>query len=143
MRHKVAKKKLNRDTNHRKALLRNMVCDLIAKESITTTETKAKVIVPKVERLLHKAKADTIPVRRQLRSILNNKEAVSKLVDDLAKRYSDRTGGYLTTQRIKRRLGDNAIMVTVSFIPVAKAEEDKVSKKESKAAKTKPAKAKK
>lgn len=124
MRHRKRGRHLGRNASHRKALMRNMACALIAYERIVTTVPKAKELRPFVERLITLAKRNTLHSRRLIIARLGGKKevplppddkgqerdpvrVVAKLFDELAPRYKDRPGGYTRIlKQHKRRLGD-------------------------------------
>ncbi len=118
MRHRVVKKKLGRDLDHRKALRRNLATELIDHESVETTLAKAKFIRPYVEKLVTYAKnhEDRLVLLRYLRSHLSTEEAVRKVIDVIAPRYKSRPGGYVRIKRIGNRDGDNALLARISFV---------------------------
>ncbi|NJL92990.1 MAG: 50S ribosomal protein L17 [Anaerolineae bacterium] len=126
MRHRVAGKKLGRDHDHRKALRRNLMADLIQHEEIITTEAKAQAIRSEVERLITKAKRSlaqedatrAVHARRVVLARLGNKRDIMlKVFDDLAERYKERPGGYTRRYKLGERKGDNARMVLLQLIP--------------------------
>lgn len=126
MRHRVAGKKLNRDSGHRKALRRNLMTSVIEHEEIITTEAKAKAIRGELEKLITKAKralatgddARAVHARRIVLARLgNNREAMLKIFDEYAPRYEDRPGGYTRIFKVGPRQGDNAPMVMLQLIP--------------------------
>lgn len=116
MRHKLKLKKLNRTSSHRKAMMANMAVSLIMNEQIKTTLVKAKVIRPYLEKLITKAKKGTLAARRDIISIIKDKDAADKLMAVLAKRYETRPGGYLRIIKSGFRYGDVAPMAYVEFI---------------------------
>src|SRR3974377_155194 len=95
MRHRRAGWKLGRNTEHRRALLLNLVTSLIVEERIETTLTKAKAMRPHVERMITLGKRGDVAARRQAAAYLMTRDAVSKLFDTISPRYGDRAGGYL------------------------------------------------
>ncbi len=98
-----------RNRDDREQLLRNLATSVILYESVTTTETKARVIQPIVEHLIHIAKTDTpLMARRRLMSYLTDENAVNKVLDELTTRYSDKTSGFTRRFRLAPRLGDGA-----------------------------------
>src|ERR1700747_3478746 len=99
MRHRRAGWKLGRNTEHRRALLRNLVTSLIVEERIQTTVTKAKAMRPHVEKMITLGKRGDVAARRQAASYLMTGEAVTKLFDTIAPRFGDRNGGYLRIVR--------------------------------------------
>jgi len=116
MRHKIKGKTFNRNTNQRKALFRSLIQSLIIHEEIKTTQSKAKVIKRLVDKLITKAKAGTLQVRRQLMAFLPNKKAVNKLVDDIAPRVKQKTSGFTRFIRLGKRRGDDAMMVKMELV---------------------------
>ena len=100
MRHKLGHKKLNRTSEHRKALLKNMLNSLVKYEQITTTLPKAKVLRPEAEKLITIGKTDTLANTKRLVSKLQNIQAVNKIRKKLSKRYEARNGKlYLSSPR--------------------------------------------
>ncbi|HEX6212458.1 MAG TPA: 50S ribosomal protein L17 [Methylomirabilota bacterium] len=124
MRHKVAHRKLGRDTQHRLALLRNQATALLRHERIETTVPKAKELRPYVERLITIAKrgvvsGDAIRVltaRRLVLQDIQDRAVVGKLFDDLAPRFADRPGGYTRLMRVGFRRGDSAEVAQIELV---------------------------
>jgi large subunit ribosomal protein L17 len=116
MRHKIAGRKLNRTSAHRKALFMNMAQALIKSEQIKTTLPKAKDLRPIVEKLVTLGKRGGLHARRQAISQLQDQEVVSKLMGPLASRFSGREGGYLRIMKAGFRYGDNAPMAVIEFV---------------------------
>ena len=110
MRHKVSKRKLNRTSSHRKALLANMAVSLIKHEQVKTTLPKAKELAPYVEKLITLGKKGDLNARRKLYSIIPEKIWGAKVFDVLAERYKDRNGGYTRVMKAGFRYGDSAPM---------------------------------
>lgn len=125
MRHKKAGRTLNRSTNHRKALFKNLLQALILEEKIKTTEAKAKAIKSLADRLIYQAKQGGLQARRQLLGFLPSKEAAHKLIDEVVPRFGDRVGGFTRLVRIGRRRGDNTMMVELSLTTESKEKTDK------------------
>src|SRR5512137_182098 len=94
MRHRNAGRKLSRNTEHRRALLRNLVTSLILEERIETTVAKAKATRTVAERMITLGKRGSLHARRQAASYLMTAAALKKLFEDVAKRFAKRTGGY-------------------------------------------------
>ena len=94
MRHKIGYKKLNRTSEHRKALIKNMLGSLIKYEQIKTTLPKAKVLRPVAEKIITLGKKDSLHNTKTIISKLQNKELAKKVRNILSKRYKDRKGGY-------------------------------------------------
>ena len=116
MRHGLANKKLNRTSEHRKALIKNMLNSLVKYEQITTTLPKAKVIRPEAEKLITIGKKDTLANTKRLVSKLQNIQTVNKIKKTLSKRYEARKGGYTRIIKAGFRYGDNAPMAIIEFV---------------------------
>jgi large subunit ribosomal protein L17 len=116
MRHSNVKRKFGREKNQRVALMKSLACNLIIRGKILTTEPKAKEIRPYAEKLVTTAKPGTIASRRLLRAKIGDPKAVKKLVEVLAPKYKERTGGYLRITKIPARQGDGSAMATVEFV---------------------------
>ena len=116
MRHKVSKRKLNRTSSHRKALLANMAVALIKHEQIKTTLPKAKELAPYVEKLITLGKKGDLTARRRLYSIIPEKNWGAKVFDILAERYKERNGGYTRIMKAGFRYGDSAPMAVIELV---------------------------
>ena len=116
MRHRFSHKKLNRTSEHRKALLKNMLNSLIKYEQITTTLPKAKVLRPAADKLITIGKKNTLSNTRRLVSKLQNIQTVNKIRKTLSKRYEKRKGGYTRIIKAGYRYGDNAPMAIIEFV---------------------------
>ena len=116
MRHGLGNKKLNRTSEHRKALIKNMLNSLVKYEQITTTLPKAKVIRPEAEKLITIGKKDTLANTKRLVSKLQNIQTVNKIKKTLSKRYEARKGGYTRIIKAGFRYGDNAPMAIIEFV---------------------------
>jgi large subunit ribosomal protein L17 len=116
MRHRVKKRHLNRDTNHRKALLMNLVRSLIEHGSIETTEAKAKEARRLADKLISTAKTNSIANRRELHKFFGKRDAVNTLVDRVAPLMKKRTSGFTTLATSGKRRGDNVAMFRLSLI---------------------------
>ena len=108
MRHRIGHKKLNRTSEHRKAMLKNMLNSLVKYEQITTTVPKAKVLRPEAEKLITIGKKDTLANTRRLISKLQNIQTVNKIRKTLSKRYQTRKGGYTRIIKAGFRYGECA-----------------------------------
>lgn len=117
-------KKLNRSLGARKALFKNLINGLILHEGIKTSEAKAKAIKGLVDKLITRAKTKTVPARRHLVSILGDKKAVTKLVDELAPKFS-RSSGFTRIIKLGQRRGDNSPMVKLEFVDKTKTKKSK------------------
>lgn len=116
MRHQKVTQKLGRPRGHRIALLKNLANSLILYEQIKTTAAKAKILKPKVERLVTRAKVDNLHNRRQLLKVLPTKNGVKKLFEVLGPKYKERKGGYLRIIKLEPRQGDGAKMAIIKFV---------------------------
>jgi len=116
MRHGVKNNHLGRTTPHRKALLRNLACQLIQYKRITTTLAKAKALRIFVEPILTKAKTDDTHQRRVVFSYLQDKEAIKELFGAVSTKIGDRPGGYCRIIKLERRLGDAADMAMIELV---------------------------
>tara|TARA_B100000073_G_scaffold272523_1_gene232261 strand:+ start:69 stop:506 length:438 start_codon:yes stop_codon:yes gene_type:complete len=116
MRHGLANKKLNRTSEHRKALLKNMLNSLIKYEQITTTLPKAKFLKPEAERIITLGKKENLHTKKMLMSKLQDKTSTQKVTKTLSKRYQKRNGGYTRIVKAGFRYGDNAPMAVIEFV---------------------------
>ena len=116
MRHKIGYKKLNRTSEHRKALLKNMLNSLIKYEQITTTLPKAKVLRPVAEKIVTLGKKESLHNSRSIISKLQNTHNTNKVIKVLSKRYKDRKGGYTRIIKAGLRYGDNAPKAIIEFV---------------------------
>ena len=116
MRHKFGHKKLNRTSEHRKALIKNMLNSLIKYEQITTTLPKAKVLRPQADKIITLGKKDTLHNTKMLVSQLQDAKSTIKVKKTLSKRYEKRTGGYTRIIKAGFRYGDNAPMAIIEFV---------------------------
>ena len=116
MRHKFGYKKLNRTSEHRKALIKNMLNSLIKYEQITTTLPKAKVLRPQADKIITLGKLDTLHNTKALISKLQDIKSANKVKKTLAKRYVNRKGGYTRIIKAGFRYGDNAPMAVIEFV---------------------------
>lgn len=117
MRHLVEGKKLGRVKRQRTALVRNLLTSLVLHERIVTTEAKAKVLRPKIERMITVAKKASLTAKQQLmKDLFNNQVVVKKLIQVLAPRYKDRVGGYVRIVKKGNRVGDAAPTAVIEFV---------------------------
>ena len=116
MRHRFGYKKLNRTSEHRKALLKNMLNSLIKYEQITTTLPKAKVLKPQAEKIITLGKKDTLHNTKALISKLQDIKSANKVKKTLSKRYQGRKGGYTRIIKAGFRYGDNSPMAIIEFV---------------------------
>jgi large subunit ribosomal protein L17 len=124
MRHQKAGRKLNRNSAHRKAMFRNMASSLFEHEIIKTTVPKAKELRRVAEPLITLAKEDSVAHRRRAFDRLRDRDAVTKLFNELGPRYADRPGGYLRILKCGFRPGDNAPMAYVELVDRPQQEEE-------------------
>jgi len=116
MRHAMANKKLNRTSEHRKALLKNMLNSLIKYEQITTTLPKAKFLKPQADKIITLGKKESLQTTKMLMSKLQDKKSTNKVKKTLSKRYEKRNGGYTRIIKAGFRYGDNAPMAVIEFV---------------------------
>ena len=116
MRHGMANKKLNRTSEHRKALLKNMLNSLIKYEQIKTTLPKAKFLKPQAEKIITLGKKDNLQTTKLLISQLQDSKSANKVKKTLSKRYEKRAGGYTRIIKAGYRYGDNAPMAIIEFV---------------------------
>ena len=141
MRHKFGYRKLNRTSEHRKALFKNMLNALIKYEQITTTLPKAKELKPQIDKVITIGKKNILSNKKRLFSKLQNQSSVKKVFEELSKRYSKRNGGYSRVLKAGFRTGDDAPMAVIELVdrntearkidkPKKVKEEDKKQSKE-------------
>ena len=116
MRHGMYNKKLNRTSEHRKALLKNMLNSLIKYEQIKTTLPKAKFLKPQADKIITLGKKDSLQTTRLLISQLQDSNSAKKVKKTLSKRYEKRKGGYTRIIKAGFRYGDNAPMAIIEFV---------------------------
>ena len=116
MRHGIANKKLNRTSEHRKALLKNMLNSLIKYEQIKTTLPKAKFLRPQADKIITLGKKDNLQSSKLLVSQLQDKNSANKVKKTLSKRYEKRKGGYTRIIKAGYRYGDNAPMAIIELV---------------------------
>ena len=112
----MANKKLNRTSEHRKALIKNMLNSLIKYEQIKTTLPKAKFLKPQADKIITLGKKDTLHNTKMLISQLQDTKSANKVKNTLSKRYEKRTGGYTRIIKAGFRYGDNAPMAIIEFV---------------------------
>ena len=128
MRHGMANKKLNRTSEHRKALLKNMLNSLIKYEQIKTTLPKAKFLKPQADKIITLGKKDSLHNTKILISQLQDIKSANKVKKTLSKRYEKRNGGYTRMIKAGFRYGDDAPMAIIEFVD-RDVEAKKVDKK--------------
>ena len=124
MRHKIGYRKLNRTSEHRKALFKNMLNSLIKYEQITTTLPKAKELKPQIDKVITLGKKNNLQSRKSLFADLQSKSSVDKLLKTLSQRYEKRQGGYSRVIKAGFRYGDDAPMAIIELV-----DRDKQAKK--------------
>ena len=116
MRHKIGYRKLNKTSEHRKALFQNMLNSLIKYEQIITTLPKAKELKPQIDKIITLGKISNLQKKKNLFSKLQNKDSVKKIYDILSKRYANRKGGYSRVLKAGFRTGDDAPMAVIELV---------------------------
>ena len=116
MRHRLGYKKLNRTSEHRKALIKNMLNSLIKYEQITTTLPKAKVLKPQADKIITLGKNNKLQNTKILVSKLQDIQSANKVRKTLAKRYESRKGGYTRIIKAGYRYGDKAPLAIIEFV---------------------------
>ena len=116
MRHKFAHRKLNRNSEHRKALFKNMLNSLIKYEQIITTLPKAKELKPKIDHMITLGKKNNLHSKKNLFSKLQNQSSVEKLTKILSQRYEKRKGGYSRIIRAGFRYGDHSPLAIIELV---------------------------
>ena len=112
----MSNKKLNRTSEHRKALLKNMLNSLIKYEQITTTLPKAKFLKPQADKIISLGKKENLQTTKLLISKLQDIKSANKVKKTLSKRYEKRNGGYTRIIKAGFRYGDNAPMAIIEFV---------------------------
>ena len=137
MRHRVVKKKLNRDMDHRKSLALNLSSQIIENGKINTTLAKAKYVKPKIEKMITKAikahksddkifKFNTV---KTLRKSLRSEEIVKKLMEEIAPKFAERAGGYIKIIKTGNRDGDNSPTARIELVSSLEETKEKLKKK--------------
>ena len=137
MRHGFANKKLNRTSEHRKALLKNMLNSLIKYEQIKTTLPKAKFLKPQADKIITLGKQETLQSTKMLVTKLQDIKSANKVQKTLSKRYEKRKGGYTRIIKAGFRYGDNAPMAIIEFVD-RDVEAKRIDKKKKDTTKTVP-----
>ena len=113
----MAYRKLGRNNKHRRSMLASLTKQLILKERITTTETRAKEVRKCFDKMISYGKKNTLVSRRLALAFLHNdEECVNKVFNELAPRYAERDGGYTRIIKTAERKGDNALMVILELV---------------------------
>ncbi len=134
MRHGLGYRKINKSSEHRKALFKNMLNSLIKYEQITTTLPKAKVLKPQADKIITLGKKDNLQNTKLLISKLQDTKSANKVKKTLAKRYESRKGGYTRIIKSGFRYGDNAPLAVIEFVD-RDVEAKRVDKKKKEATK--------
>ncbi|GAA1473752.1 50S ribosomal protein L17 [Corynebacterium felinum] len=108
--------RLGGSASHQKHILSNLAAQLIEHGAIKTTDAKAKVLRPYVEKLITKAKSGTLADRRNVLKLVPHKDVVAHLFDELAPKFENRTGGYTRIVKLENRKGDNAPMSLIALV---------------------------
>jgi large subunit ribosomal protein L17 len=116
MAHRIDGRKLGRATDHRMALFRNLVTELLKHERIITTEAKAREVKGLAEKMITLGKKGDLHSRRQAIKFVYDRKIVDKIFDELGPRYADRPGGYSRMVKIGQRLGDGARMAQLELV---------------------------
>ena len=116
MRHKFGYRKLNKNSEHRKALFKNMLNSLIKYEQIITTLPKAKELKPKIDKVITIGKDAKLSKKKDLFSKLQDQKSVKKVFDILSKRYANRKGGYSRVLKAGFRTGDDAPLAVIALV---------------------------
>ena len=110
-------RKLSRESRHRRSILANITRDVIMNEAVVTTEARAKEVRKFVDKMISYGKDGSLVARRKALAFMqNDKEATTKVFDDLAKRYATRNGGYTRILKLTERRGDDALMVILELV---------------------------
>ncbi|MBE17288.1 MAG: 50S ribosomal protein L17 [Nitrospinae bacterium] len=124
MRHRRAGRRLNRTTEHRIAMTRNMMTSLVEEERIRTTLPKAKEVRRHFEKLITTSKNNTLHARRKVAGILRTPSSVKKIMEVIGPRYIDRPGGYTRILKLPPRPGDSADMAILELVDRDTSKED-------------------
>ncbi len=132
MKHKIGFNRLSRKDSHRKAMTRNMVTSIFKYERIKTTKAKALEVRKKAEKIITRAKVDSVHNRRIIAKDIADKAVLAKLFTDIAPRFSERNGGYTRILKLGRRVGDAAEIVFLELVERKEKETKDKKKKETK-----------
>jgi large subunit ribosomal protein L17 len=140
MRHRVRHRKLGRTASHRAALLNSLATSILKHKRIRTTLAKAKEARSFVEALITKAKKNSLHARRQIMSVIHDKEVVKELFNEIIPKIGERPGGYTRIVKLGNRMGDSASMAIIELVDyndvaTAKAESQKEKRQSRKEAK--------
>lgn len=135
MRHRMAGKKLGRNFNERKALIRSLTKSMFTYGAIETTEAKVKAVLPAVEKLANIIiSKEELTAKRELFKVLQDQHWVNRVVANFKSVFGDQKSNFTTTKKIKRRFGDDALIVRFSFVKAVNFQPEKIEevKKETK-----------
>ncbi|MBI5071206.1 MAG: 50S ribosomal protein L17 [Deltaproteobacteria bacterium] len=141
MKHRIAGRRLDRTTEHRTAMFKNMVTSLLRHERIQTTTPKAKELKRIADKVITLAKKGSPHARRQAYRQVRDVEVLNKLFESIGPRFAKRAGGYTRIIKIGRRAGDNAEVAVIELVEKAPAEATEGKGEEKSEKKAKPAKA--
>jgi len=130
MKHRIGFNRLSRKDNHRKAMARNMVTSIFKYERIKTTKAKALEVRKKAEKMITRAKVDSVHNRRIIAKDIADKAIITKLFTEIAPRFSKRNGGYTRILKLGRRVGDAAEIVFLELVERKEKETKSKKKKE-------------
>lgn len=116
MKHRSSKKVLGREVAPRRALLKSLAESVILYEKVKTTEGKAKIVRPLVEKAITVGKEQTLAARRKLMTMFHSELPVKKILEELAPRYKNRKGGYTRIVKLGHRLNDAADMAQIELV---------------------------
>ncbi len=116
MKHRKRTNKLSRTSSHRKALLKNLMIELMKHGRVTTTKAKAKALKSTCDRLMYKAQQDSVKARRELHQFFGKRDVVNAMVDRIAPMFTERHSGFTTHRSLGVRRGDNAEQYEVSLV---------------------------
>lgn len=130
MKHRIGFNRLSRKTSHRKALIRNMVTSLFKYERITTTKAKALEVRRTAEKMITRAKNDSVHNRRIIAKKITDKGTLAKLFTEIGPIYKERNGGYTRILKLGQRQGDAADVVILELVEKTQGYQDKKEKAE-------------
>lgn len=132
MKHRIGFNRLGRKASHRESMLRNMITSLLKYERITTTKTKAQAVRESAEKMITRAKEDSVHNRRMVGRRIKDEAVLAKLFTEIGPRFSSRPGGYTRILKLGKRQGDAAEMVILELVDrvVSEASNEKSEKKE-------------
>jgi len=129
MKHKIGFNRLSRTPSHRKAMHKNMVTSLFRHERVKTTKAKAQAVRRVAEKLITRAKEDSVHNRRLAGRLITDKEVLAKLFNELGPRYTARPGGYTRMLKLGQREGDAAEVVLLELVERVETKKEQKPKK--------------